>query len=94
MRIAPTWQKNFLYALAVALGFAPFIINPCFAASNKIDCDKILTQLETGKSAQQIAQEMGIQTSAVYGCEKDATRSIPSASASPGAMPSSSAPSH
>jgi transcriptional regulator len=57
------------------------------AADKKVDCDKILTEIETGKSAQNIAKTMGISTSTVYRCEKKATTSIPSASSSQIATP-------
>jgi transposase len=46
------------------------------AADKKVDCGKILTEIETGKSAQEVAKTMGISTSSVYRCEKKATRSI------------------
>jgi hypothetical protein len=95
MRNARSWPKSF-YLIALVLGLASFDLmsTRCFAADNGTNCDKILTELQTGKSAKQIAQEMGIQESEIYRCERKATRSIPSAAPSPGAMPSPSAPSH
>lgn len=95
MRASRPWRKSF-YLLGLALGLASFnLMNaPCFAAGNEANCDKILTQLQTGKSAKEIAQQMGISESAIYHCEKKATGSIPSAAPSPGAMPSPSVPSH
>ncbi len=95
MRASRHWRKSF-YLLGLALSLASFnsIGTSCFAAGNETNCDKILTQLQTGKSAKEIAQQMGVNEATIYHCEKNATRSIPSAAPSPGAMPSPSVQSH
>jgi transposase-like protein len=78
----------------VSIAFAPSLGMPAksLAADKKVDCDKILTEIETGKSAQNIAKTMGISTSTVYRCEKRATTSIPSASSSQIVTPTPSVP--
>ena len=80
----------------VSIGFAPSLVMPAksLAADKKVDCGKVLTEIEGGKSAQEVAKMMGISTSSVYRCEKKATMSIPSASSSPIAIPTPSVPSH
>jgi hypothetical protein len=80
----------------VSIGVAPSLVMPAksLAADKKVDCGKILTEIESGKSAQEVAKMMGISTSSVYRCEKRATTSIPSASSSPIAIPTPSVPSH
>jgi hypothetical protein len=62
----------------VSIALAPLLVMPAksLAADKKVDCGKILTEIETGKSAQEVAKTMGISTSSVYRCEKKATRSI------------------
>ena len=88
-------RKSVLCILVPALGLAPSLISAnCFAKDNRPDCNRILTDLEEGQSAEHVAKAMGIQTSSIYSCEKNATKSIPSAPSSPGAMPSLSVPSH
>jgi hypothetical protein len=78
----------------VSIAFAPSLIIPArsLAADKKIDCGKILTEIETGKSAQEISRTMGISASSVYRCEKEATTSIPSASSSRMVIPTPSVP--
>ena len=78
-------------AFALLLSSVPAIL---FAADKKVDCGKILTEIQTGSSAQAIAKTMGISPSVVYRCEQQASRSIPSASSSPRAMPNPSVLSH
>jgi hypothetical protein len=79
---------------AVSLAFAALLVMPVksLAADKKVDCDKILTEIVNGKSAQTIAKTMGIPTSSVYRCEKKATTSIPSASSSRIATPTPPVP--
>jgi hypothetical protein len=77
-------RKSVLCILVPVLGLAPSLISAnCFAKDNKPDCNRILTELEKGQSAEQIAKATGIQTSSVYSCEKNATNSIPPAPPSP-----------
>jgi hypothetical protein len=80
----------------ISIAFAPLVVMPAksLAADKKVDCSKILTEIESGKSAREVAKMMGISTSSVYGCEKKATTSIPSASSSRIALPTPSVPPH
>ena len=90
-----TWRNIVLLILLAAFGLAPFLVRAtCLAKDDQPDCNKILIELEKGQSAEKIAKAMGIQTSSVYSCETKATKSIPSAPPSPGAMPSLSDQSH
>jgi hypothetical protein len=95
MRATTPWRRGAKDILVTALGLALCLISAnCFAKDKRPDCNRILTALVKGQSAEQIAEAMGIPTSTVYMCEKNATRSIPSASPSPGAMSNPSGPSH
>jgi hypothetical protein len=80
----------------VSIAFVPSLVMPAksLAADKKVDCGKILTEIESGKSAQEVAKMMGISTSSVYRCEKKATTSIPSASNSRIAIPTPSVRAH
>jgi hypothetical protein len=80
----------------VSIAFAPSLVMPAksLAADKKVDCGKILTEIESGKSAQEVAKMMGISASSVYRCEKKATTSIPSASSSRIATPTPSVRPH
>ena len=90
-----TWRNSVLLILLAVFGLAPFLVSvTCLAEGDQPDCNKILTELEKGQSAEKIAKAMGIQTSSVYSCEKNVTKSIPSAPPSPGAMSSPSDQSH
>jgi transcriptional regulator len=82
---------RFVFCL-VSIAFAPSLVMPAksLAADKKVDCGKILTEIESGKSAQEVAKMMGISTSSVYRCEKKATTSIPSATSSRIAIPTPS----
>lgn len=96
VRTAMPQRKSVQSILIAGLGLLSllnFSAN-CFAEDNKPDCNKILTELEKGQSAEQIAKVMGIQTSSVYSCEKNATKGIRPAAPSPSAMSSSSVPSN
>ena len=95
MRTTMSQRKSVLCILVPVFGLALSLTSVnCFANDKKPDCNRILTELEEGQSAEQIAKAMGIQTPSVYSCEKNATKNIQPAPPSPTAMPSSSVPSH
>ena len=80
-------------AAVLALGLASsfLLIAATRAGETHVDCDKVMRELVNGKSAQEIANDLGISASTVYDCEnaKAATvrRGVPSA------IPSASTPS-
>jgi hypothetical protein len=56
--------------LGAALIFAGSIA-PAYAAT-KVDCDAVMTALNSGKHAKDVAKDMSISTSSVYRCKKHA----------------------
>lgn len=46
-------------------------IAPAYAAT-KIDCDAVMTALNSGKKAKEVAKDMSISTSSVYRCKRHA----------------------
>lgn len=44
---------------------------PAFAAT-KVDCDAVMSALNSGKKAKEVAKDMSISTSSVYRCKKHA----------------------
>jgi len=80
---------TFLFAVGVHSSYA----------ANKVDCDKVMEELNGGKSAKDVASDLGISRSSVYRCKrhakeaaKAATRTMPETRGepvgSPAAMPS------
>jgi hypothetical protein len=53
--------------VAVGLGFAP-----ARALAAKVDCTKVMSELDSGKKAKDVAQDLKISTSSVYRCKKKA----------------------
>src|SRR5690348_15003697 len=87
IRPAMPQRKSVQCILIVGIGLLSLLSENCFAEDKKPDCNRILTELEKGQSAEQIAKAMGIQTSSVYSCEKNATKGIPPAAPSPTESP-------
>ena len=80
-------------ALIVTLGIG---LKPVIARAAKVDCSKVMSELNSGKKASDVAEDLKISTSSVYRCRRKArpaAKSSPMAAAksSPMAMPS---PSH
>ena len=42
-------------------------------AADKIDCDAVMNELNSGKHAKDVATDLSISTSSVYRCERKAT---------------------
>jgi hypothetical protein len=60
-------------------------------AEKPVDCDKIMRELVNGKSAQEIARDLRISTSAIYNCES--ANAAPARGISPSGVPSIPVPS-
>ncbi len=78
-------------AFVVTLGIG---LKPVIALAAKVDCSKVMSELNGGKKASDVADELKISTSSVYRCrrraKKAAAQSSPTAAAesSPMAAPS------
>jgi len=78
-------------AFVVTLGIG---LKPVIALAAKVDCSKVMSELNGGKKASDVADELKISTSSVYRCrrraKKAAAQSSPTAAAesSPMAPPS------
>lgn len=53
--------------LAAAIGVE---IAPVNAYAAKVDCTKVMAELNSGKKAKVVAKDLGISTSSVYRCKK------------------------
>ena len=76
------------FAITLGIGFKPVI-----AQAAKVDCAKVMDELNSGKKAREVAEDLKISTSSVYRCRrkaKAAAKSTPAAAAgsSPMASPS------
>ena len=77
-------------AFVVTLGIG---LNPVIAQAAKVDCTKVMSELNHGKKAFDVSQDLGISTSSVYRCRRKAgavagkSRSTAAAEASHMAMP-------
>lgn len=82
------------FAVAAALSLQ-FGLSNAYAASHKVDCSQVMTELQGGKKVAEVAKDMKISRSSVYRCrraakkEEKATASMasPAAMASPTAAP-------
>ena len=83
---------------AVVVGFELGSAN-AYAAAKKVDCEKVMSELNSGKKAKDVATDLKISTSSVYRCKKKAAAAKTagakggSPAASPAAAPSST-PAH
>jgi len=76
-------------ALAAVMSFAVSI--PKAHAAGKVDCDKVMEELNAGKKPKEVASDLGISTSSVRRCKRKAHKAEGSM-ASPAAMSSPAAP--
>jgi hypothetical protein len=54
---------------AVAVGFVLGSANT-YAATKRIDCNQVMSKLQSGKKVKDVAKDMSISTSSVYRCRK------------------------
>jgi len=81
---------------AVVVGFELGSAN-AYAAAKKVDCEKVMSELNSGKKAKDVATDLKISTSSVYRCKKKAAKTAGAKGASPAASPAaapSSTPAH
>jgi hypothetical protein len=72
-------------AFMVTLGIG---LKPVIALAAKVDCSKVMSELDSGKKAADVADDLKISTSSVYRCRRKARRAA--AKSSPTAAPESS----
>jgi Mor family transcriptional regulator len=82
-------------ALAAFLGVE--FATPAFAA--KVDCDQVMSELNSGKKVAEVAKDLKVSKSSVYRCrkrakkaEKEKAEAAPAAAASAAAAPAAAAP--
>ena len=95
-------MKRLAIVASSALMGAAFLfavgVHSSYAAS-KVDCDKVMDELNSGKSAKDVASDLGISRSSVYRCKRHAKAAAKAATktmqttngepvGSPAAMPS------
>jgi Skp family chaperone for outer membrane proteins len=59
--------------LAAALGVA-MAVPSAYAAHKKVDCDKVMQELNSGKKPKAVAKDLDISRSSVYRCRRKARR--------------------
>ena len=57
------------FLFVVTMGFALSSAN-VYAATKKIDCNQVMSKLQSGKKVKDVAKDMSISTSSVYRCRK------------------------
>jgi hypothetical protein len=67
-------------AFAVTLGIG---LKPAIVRAAKVDCAKVMAELNSGKKVADVADDLGYSTSSVYRCRRKARR--PAAKSSPAA---------
>ena len=76
----------------VALGIAlAIVVKPLIVQAAKVDCSKVMAELNSGKKVADVASDLKISTSSVYRCRrKSHAAASPTAAAksSPMALPS------
>ena len=85
------------FALTMAAGLMGVTIGvaisiPAYAAS-KVDCDAVMSEINSGKTTKAVAADLKISASSVYKCKKKAKAAAKAAgeSASPAASPEAAA---
>jgi hypothetical protein len=76
-------------ALALLVGVALTVSSAHATAGKKVDCDQVMSELNGGKKAKEVAKDLSISTSSVYRCRKKSQK--PAAAASTGATTASKA---
>ena len=99
-------RKVATLATAAMFGLAFAVSVPSAYAASKVDCDAVMSELNSGKKAKEVATDLKISVTSVYRCRrhakeaaKAATKTMPSAAASaaaagkagPSAAPSAAA---
>ena len=77
-------------AFMVTLGVG---LKPGIAQAAKVDCSKVMAELNSGKKPHNVAEDLKISTSSVYRCRKRAQTSAKSATAAAATMSPAPSPS-
>ena len=72
MKKVTCWAISF--ALAAALGLSSGL-SIASAATHKVDCSKVTSELQSGKKVAEVAKDLKISRSSVYRCRKEAKAS-------------------
>jgi len=75
-------------ALATVMSFALSV--PKAHAAGKVDCDKVMEELNAGKKPKDVAKDLGVSRGSVYRCKKAAA--LAAKKAAPAAAPAPAAP--
>ena len=75
-------------ALATVMSFALSV--PKAHAAAKVDCDKVMEELNAGKKPREVAKDLGVSPRSVYRCKKAAA--LAAKKAAPAAAPAPAAP--
>lgn len=62
---------SFVIAVALSIQFG---LSNAYAASHKVDCPQVMTELQGGKKVAEVAKDMKISKSSVYRCRKAAAK--------------------
>lgn len=75
--------------LLVASMALEFSVTRAYAA--KVDCDKVMAEVNAGKKGTEVAKDLGISSSSVYRCKKKAKAKAGAGSATAAASPAAGA---
>jgi transposase len=75
---------------AIVVGFELGAAN-AYAAAKKVDCTKVMSELNSGKKVKEVAKDEGISTTSVYRCRRAAKKESTAAKKTAAAAPSSKA---
>jgi transcriptional regulator of aromatic amino acid metabolism len=76
-RVRPMASRISTAVLALSFGWSCFLrAANGRACETHVDCDKVMHELVNGKSAQEVARDLGISPSTVYDCENAKTATV------------------
>ena len=78
---------------AFAVAFFLLTTKRSGAAEKQVNCDNVMRELVNGKSAQEIARDLRISTSTIYGCERASAATARGRGTTPSGVPSMTVPS-
>jgi len=77
--------------IGLAMGVASAIPSAHAAGKSKVDCDAVMSELNSGKKAKEVAKDLNISVSSVYRCKKKSKKNAePGAAGSEAASPEAS----
>lgn len=78
------------FAVAAALSLQ-FGLSSAYAATHKVDCTQVMSELQGGKKVAEVAKDMKISRSSVYRCRRAAKKEAAKKSKAPASMASPAA---